>query len=52
MPVYAIESGARLVVVNATSTFCDDQAEVVINGKAGVVMERIVEEARRKRMAG
>ncbi len=52
MPVYALENGARLVVVNATSTFCDDQAEVVINGKAGVVMERIVEEARRKRMAG
>ncbi len=48
MPSYALESGAKLVIINATRTFCDDQAEVVINATAGMVMERVLADAKRK----
>lgn len=48
MPTYALEGGARLVIVNNTRTFCDDRAEVVINSTAGVAMERILEEIKRQ----
>jgi NAD-dependent deacetylase len=52
MPTYALESGAKLVIINATRTFCDDQAEVVINGMAGLTMERILQDAKRKMKTG
>jgi NAD-dependent deacetylase len=42
MPVYARESGARLVIVNLEPTPLDHQADVVIPGKAGDVMARLV----------
>ncbi len=48
MPTYALESGAKLVIINNTRTFCDDRAEVVINGMAGVTMERILADTKRK----
>ncbi len=44
MPLYAKEAGARLVVVNLTATRLDHLADVVIPGKAGEVMARVVEE--------
>ena len=43
MPLYAKEAGARLVIVNLTPTPLDDLADVVIEGKAGPVMSRLVE---------
>jgi len=43
MPLYAKESGARLIIVNLTSTHLDHLADVVIPGKAGEVMVRLVE---------
>jgi NAD-dependent deacetylase len=42
MPIYAREGGARLVIVNLEPTPLDDQADVVIPGKAGEVMARLV----------
>ncbi len=42
MPLYAKESGARLVIVNLTPTPLDHLADVVIPGKAGDVMARLV----------
>jgi NAD-dependent deacetylase len=42
MPVYAREGGARLVIVNLEPTPLDHQADVVIAGKAGDVMARLV----------
>jgi len=50
MPTYALDSGARLVIINNTRTFCDDRAEGVINSMAGVAMERILEDTKRKIM--
>lgn len=42
MPLYAKEAGARLVIVNLTPTHLDRLADVVIPGKAGEVMARLV----------
>ncbi len=43
MPVYAVRSGASLIVVNATPTSMDGHAEVVLRERAGVVLPAIVE---------
>lgn len=42
VPAYALEGGAKLVIINLTATACDIDAAVVIHGKAGEVMERIL----------
>lgn len=42
MPVYAKEAGARLVIVNLTSTRLDHAADLVIPGRAGEVLARLV----------
>jgi NAD-dependent deacetylase len=42
VPRYAVEAGARLIVVNLTPTPIDHLADVVIPGKAGEVMARLV----------
>jgi NAD-dependent deacetylase len=46
MPVYAKESGARLVIVNLSPTHLDHVADVVIPGKAGDTMARLVSAVR------
>ncbi|MBI4607877.1 MAG: Sir2 family NAD-dependent protein deacetylase [Candidatus Rokubacteria bacterium] len=43
MPLYAKREGARLVIVNLSETPHDAYADVVIPGKAGPVMEQILE---------
>lgn len=43
MPLYAVEAGAKLAIVNLSSTPIDKDAEVIINGKAGEVMTQVVE---------
>lgn len=42
MPAYAVNSGARLAIINISPTPMDHQATVLINGKAGEVMARVV----------
>jgi len=46
MPVYAREAGAKLVIINLTSTPIDSQATVLIAGKAGETMAKIMEKVR------
>jgi len=46
MPTYAREAGARLAIVNLTPTPLDHYATVVIQGKAGEIMSRVVEKVR------
>lgn len=48
IPTYAREAGARLVIINISTTPYDRSAEVVINESAGAVMESIVGEVRKK----
>ena len=48
MPVYAVDSGARLAIVNLSPTPMDHQATVLINGKAGEIMNRLLERVKAK----
>lgn len=43
VPATAAEHGARLVIVNAEPTPLDDRAEVVLLGRAGEILPRLVE---------
>jgi NAD-dependent deacetylase len=46
IPTYAREAGARLAIVNLTPTPFDHYAEVVIRGKAGDIMSKVMEKVR------
>jgi NAD-dependent deacetylase len=43
IPTYAAEAGAKLAIVNLTPTPFDQYAAVVIRGKAGEIMPRVME---------
>jgi len=42
MPMYAVEAGAKLVIINLSPTPMDSQTTALISSKAGEAMERIV----------
>ena len=42
MPIYAVESGAKLVIINLSPTPMDEQAIILIRGKAGEIMPGII----------
>jgi NAD-dependent deacetylase len=46
IPTYARDAGAKLAIVNLTPTPFDHYAEVVIRGKAGEIMSKVMEEVR------
>jgi NAD-dependent deacetylase len=46
IPTYAGEAGAKLAIVNLTPTPFDHYAAVVIRGKAGEVMSKVMEKVR------
>ena len=46
MPTYAKEAGARLIIVNIGDTPYDSRADILIEGKAGDVMSKMVEKVR------
>jgi len=48
MPIYAANSGAKLVIINLSSTPMDEQATVVIRAKAGEILPKIVQRTREK----
>jgi NAD-dependent deacetylase len=48
MPVYAVRAGAKLVIVNLSSTPMDGEAAVLIKAKAGEAMTRIVDKVKEK----
>jgi NAD-dependent deacetylase len=48
MPVYAVESGARLVIINLSETPMDHQAAVCIHAMAGETMTAIVRKVKEK----
>ena len=48
MPTYAISSGAKLVIINLSSTPMDREATVLIGAKAGEAMPEIVKRVREK----
>jgi len=48
MPQYAVESGARLIIVNMTGTSYDYMSTVVIYNRAGEVMARVIDKVKDK----
>jgi NAD-dependent deacetylase len=48
MPTYAKNAGAKLAIINLTPTPLDHQARVVIRGKAGESMAKVMEKVRAK----
>lgn len=48
MPQYAVEAGAKLVIINLSSTPLDGRATVLIQGKAGETMSKVMEQVRSK----
>ncbi|MBI2862323.1 MAG: NAD-dependent deacylase [Chloroflexi bacterium] len=48
MPLFALQSGARLIIVNLSETPLDHQATLVIHGKAGDVLPAIIDRLRQK----
>jgi len=46
MPTYARDAGAKLAIVNLTPTPLDHYATVVIHGRAGEIMSRLMEKVR------
>lgn len=48
MPMYAKDAGAKLAIVNLTSTPLDHYAEVLIRRKAGETMSNVVKRVRNK----
>ena len=48
MPIYAVQAGAKLVIINLSSTPMDGEATVLIMAKAGEAMSKIVDRVREK----
>jgi NAD-dependent deacetylase len=48
MPIYAVQAGAKLVIINLSATPMDHQAAVLIRAKAGETMTRIVQRVKEK----
>lgn len=46
LPVYAHKAGAKLIIINMAVTPLDNIADVVIHGKTGEALQRIVKEAK------
>jgi NAD-dependent deacetylase len=48
MPIYATNAGAKLVIINLSTTPMDRQATVLIRAKAGEVMPKIIKQVKEK----
>lgn len=48
MPQYALQAGARLIIVNLSDTPLDKRATVLLNGKAGEILPVIVTQTKKK----
>jgi len=48
IPAYAAEAGAKLVIINMTTTTYDHVATEIISEKAGIVMQRILKNVKMK----
>jgi len=51
IPKYALEAGTPLIIINMTPTYLDAEADVVLRGKAGEIMDRAVKLAFQKKLS-
>ena len=43
MPIYAIESGAKLMIINMGTLHIDDKADVFIQGDVGKALSAVID---------
>jgi NAD-dependent deacetylase len=48
MPIYAHQAGARLVIINLSTTPMDGEASVLITAKAGEAMSKVIDKLKEK----
>ena len=48
MPIYAVEAGAKLVIINLSATPMDHQAAVLVRAKAGEAMPKVVQKVKER----
>jgi NAD-dependent deacetylase len=48
MPIYAVESGAKLLVINSGSTFIDEKADVLLHADVKKVLAQIMDSVKKK----
>ena len=48
VPEYALDSGAKLVIVNLSATPLDKKAQVLVRAKAGEFVPRVVQQVNEK----
>lgn len=48
MPQYALQSGAKLIIINLSETPLDNRATVLIRGKAGEILPQVVSKVKQK----
>jgi NAD-dependent deacetylase len=44
LPLYAVENGAKLIIINKTETYIDGRAEVILHGDVADILPLIVQE--------
>ena len=49
MPTYAVDMGAKLVIINLSPTPMDEQATILIKAKAGEAMTQITNKVKEKK---
>ncbi|MFX1454057.1 MAG: NAD-dependent deacetylase [Promethearchaeota archaeon] len=47
LPIYTLNGGGKIIIINDQPTYLDDKAEIVINNKTGIILPLIVEEIKR-----
>ncbi|KKK46262.1 MAG: NAD-dependent protein deacylase 2 [Candidatus Lokiarchaeum sp. GC14_75] len=47
LPVYVLNHGGKLIIINDQPTHLDDRAEIVIHNKTGIILPLIVEEIKK-----
>ena len=47
LPLYTLQEGGKLIIINDQPTYLDERAEVVINNKTGIILPLIVEEIKK-----
>jgi NAD-dependent deacetylase len=48
MPIYAVESGAKLIVINSGPTFIDEKADVLLHADVKKVVAQIMDSVKKK----
>jgi NAD-dependent deacetylase len=48
MPIYAIESGAKLIIINTGTLQIDDKADVFIQGEVGKALSAVIDQVKKR----